>query len=133
MKLTFDTDLASLIHSPGFTSPVLSLTANRGDGEHLEVMLTRSAVPWQAPAGAELRWIIKGGTDADAFADSAPTLALADTFTYDSSRQLYTADVNYRTLNLDALFTAGVAAITCHAQFAWRASGVAKWKRSQPV
>ncbi len=128
MNLTFDTDLAALIQSPGFTAPILSLIANRGDGEHLQVTLTRTAEPWQAPAGAELRLIIK-----DELAHDADTLALADTFTYDAARGLYTADINYITTALDALFTDDVNAVNAKAQFAWRTSGAAKWKRSQVV
>ena len=128
MNLTFDTDLAALIQSPGFTSPITALIAQRGDGEHLQVTLTRLAEPWQAPAGAELRLIIK-----DELSSDADTLALADSFTYDSARGCYTADINYITTALDALFAADVNTVNAKAQFAYRTSGSAKWKRSQCV
>ncbi len=133
MNLTLDTDLSQLVQSAGFTSALEQILANRGDGEHLHLMLTRLGVPWQAPAGAELRFIVKGGPDADAFADDAEALALADEFTWDATRQLYTADINYRTTPLDDLFTDGVKSITAKAQVAMRLGPTAKWKRSQPV
>jgi len=132
MLLTYDLERNTLITSPGYTTPVLQLTAKRGDGEMIRLQLVRNGQLYQAPTLAEFRFAVKkrGEWKAD-----APVMALASTFVWVADVQAYEAAVNYNTSALLELMQASADApndriVDLMAEVAYRPTSAAGWQRS---
>jgi len=135
MLLTFDLDTCQLIQAPGFTSPITSAEAKRGDGEDIQLQLVRAGDLWRAPGGAELVYCVKKWGD---FADDAEAHALAQNFIYVDELGRYEAAVNYNTDLLSAMMLAGNATpngyiVDLMMEVAYRASSALTWRRSTNV
>lgn len=137
MRVIFDTDQDILI-DPATGVAATTLVAQRGSGEHIQLLLIRRGSTWQAPELAQFVFIAK-----DLINDELPNfgtgevLAGTSGFTYDSVIGEYQAEVSYVVPALDDLMTIGAdpesMSATIAAQFAWRPSSSDSWRRCQWV
>ncbi len=93
MRLYFERALRSLVTRPGFTSPVVAMSAKRGDAQVLELRIYDDGVAGTLAADPEIRFGIKETLDGE-------VLALADTWTLAAG--VYTAAFNTNTAELVA-------------------------------
>jgi hypothetical protein len=138
MKLIFDTDAAQLLVAEAFVSPLPMLEAKRGTGTRIQLVLLRDGRPWMAPSLSQFRFIIKPRGQYE----PEKTCAMADAWTFDASRVVYEARINYVTDRLNELLriahpsgeNADTGSMSLMAEFAWRESDNLPWTdRSQTV
>lgn len=137
MLLTFDRKLSLLIMSAGMSTPVQTLTAERGDAEILELEFLDDGLPVTPTELEVFRFVAKPEDEWQADAH-----VKASTFTYNAASGRWQASVNYHADLLNDLLLIGTAdpagenAFTSNlmCQLAWKpTSATVGWRRSQRV
>ncbi len=129
MLLIFDLDTSELIESRGNRAPMAALRAPRNDGVQVRVQFVRAGVPVQLGGTAEIVLVVK------AQGEWTTEAAAADTFTWDTSAQLYAGVISLATAALNTLFGASPEAesVTCNCQLGYRTADENPYELSQTV
>lgn len=104
MLLTFDLDTCQLIEAPGYTSPLTTLAAKRGDGENLQLQFVRQGVLVQLPGSSQIALKVKKWNEFDGV-----TMAESGALAWDSVLQRYEGIINYNTTGLNELLLVGTS------------------------
>jgi hypothetical protein len=141
MEAIFNVDTGTLERDSSGT-PVDMLVAQRGSGEHIQIRLLKGGITYEAPALAQLAFVVKRQLEGETPEQLTPDfdgVALAGTsaFSYDSEFGVYAGTVNYIDSALNDLMLVGqdleakYAMLVC--QVAWRRNSSSPWNRSQWV
>lgn len=136
MQLNLELATSQLIVSAGFFQPVTSLRHSYGEGSRVEIHVTRDGVTVVPTELEEFAFIVKAK---GLYAASAPILAGAPDFTWDSTISRWVAEIDYNVpalttqLFLETTATDEQKYLELSAQLIWRVNSSAGQQRSQVI